>query len=131
VERELAGLQLQLKLTNGPKKSALELIRKKIEMQNENVVLARTKHQAARKASCWHPTYTLIHPGILHTPWHPTDTLIHPGILHTPWHPTYTLIHPGGGGVHWLTKFLLHRLAIGSAGLVKRYLERLSRYLEM
>lgn len=51
VERELAGLQLQLKLTNGPKKSALELIRKKIEMQNEHVVFARTKHQAARKVA--------------------------------------------------------------------------------
>ena len=42
-------MQLQLKLTNGPKKSALELIRKNIEMQNEHVLLARSKHQAARK----------------------------------------------------------------------------------
>ncbi len=49
VEQELAGLQLDLKLTSGPKKSALELLRKKIEMQNENVVLARGKFQAARK----------------------------------------------------------------------------------
>ena len=49
VERELAGLQLDLKLTSGPKKSALELLRKKIELQNENVVLARGKFQAARK----------------------------------------------------------------------------------
>ena len=48
----MAGLQLQLKLTNGPKKSALELIRKKIEMQNEHVLMARTKHQAARKVDC-------------------------------------------------------------------------------
>lgn len=52
MERELAGLQLQLKLTNGPKKSALELIRKKIEMQNEHVLMARGKHQAARKVDC-------------------------------------------------------------------------------
>ena len=49
VERELAGLQLDLKLTSGPKKSALELLRRKIEMQNENVVMARGKFQAARK----------------------------------------------------------------------------------
>ena len=49
VERELAGLQLDLKLTSGPKKSALELLRRKIEMQNENVVLARGKFQTARK----------------------------------------------------------------------------------
>ena len=49
MERELAGLQLDLKLTSGPKKSALELLRRKIEMQNEHVVLARGKFQAARK----------------------------------------------------------------------------------
>ena len=49
MEQELAGLQLDLKLTSGPKKSALELLRRKIEMQNENVVLARGKFQAARK----------------------------------------------------------------------------------
>lgn len=49
VERELAGLQLQLRLTSGPKKSALELLRRKIELQNEKVVLARGKYQASRK----------------------------------------------------------------------------------
>ena len=52
MERELAGLQLQLKLTSGPKKSALELLRKKIELQNDKVVLSRGKYQAARKARC-------------------------------------------------------------------------------
>lgn len=49
MERELAGLQLQLKLTSGPKKSALELLRRKIELQNEKVVLARGNYHAARK----------------------------------------------------------------------------------
>lgn len=51
VERELAGLQLELKLTSGPKKSALELIRRKIEAQNEHVVMARSKFHAARKVT--------------------------------------------------------------------------------
>jgi hypothetical protein len=51
VEKELAGLQFQLKLTNGPKRSALELMRRKIEMQNEKVVAARQRFLAARKAS--------------------------------------------------------------------------------
>lgn len=52
VEQELAGLQLDLKLTSGPKKSALELLRKKIELQNDNVVLARGKHNTAKKVCC-------------------------------------------------------------------------------
>ena len=49
VEKELAGVQLQLRLTSGPKKSALELMRKKIEAQNERVLGARDKFQAAKK----------------------------------------------------------------------------------
>ncbi|BDA40657.1 hypothetical protein COCOBI_01-3100 [Coccomyxa sp. Obi] len=49
VERELSGLQMQLKLSTGPKKSALMMIRKKIEMQNERVLAARDRQRAARK----------------------------------------------------------------------------------
>ncbi|EFJ48043.1 hypothetical protein VOLCADRAFT_91207 [Volvox carteri f. nagariensis] len=48
VERELGNLQLQLKLTSGPKKHALELLRKKIETQNERVAYVRAKHTAAK-----------------------------------------------------------------------------------
>ncbi len=48
VEKELAGLQLQLKLTSGPKRSALEMLRKKIEAQNEKVLAARKNQQRAR-----------------------------------------------------------------------------------
>eukprot|EP01025_Chloroclados_australasicus_P036825 TRINITY_DN3749_c0_g1_i3.p2 TRINITY_DN3749_c0_g1~~TRINITY_DN3749_c0_g1_i3.p2 ORF type:complete len:283 (-),score=48.34 TRINITY_DN3749_c0_g1_i3:1612-2460(-) len=48
-ESELTNLQLQLKLTAGPKKSALELLRKKIESQNDKVVAAREKVAAAKK----------------------------------------------------------------------------------
>ena len=51
VEKELAGLQLQLRLTSGPKRSALELMRKKIESQNDQVMAARQNFHAARKAS--------------------------------------------------------------------------------
>ena len=49
VERELSGLQMQLKLSTGPKKSALMMIRKKIEVQNERVLAARDRQRAARK----------------------------------------------------------------------------------
>ncbi|GLI71667.1 hypothetical protein VaNZ11_016947, partial [Volvox africanus] len=48
VERELGNLQLQLKLTSGPKKHALELLRKKIEAQNERVAYVRSRHTAAK-----------------------------------------------------------------------------------
>ncbi|PNW71618.1 hypothetical protein CHLRE_16g661800v5 [Chlamydomonas reinhardtii] len=48
VERELGNLQLQLKLTAGPKKHALELLRKKIEIQNEKVASVRAKHTVAK-----------------------------------------------------------------------------------
>ncbi|GIL88391.1 hypothetical protein Vretimale_15026 [Volvox reticuliferus] len=50
VERELGNVQLQLKLTSGPKKHALELLRKKIEAQNERVAYVRTRHTAAKAA---------------------------------------------------------------------------------
>ena len=49
VEKELATLQFQLKLTSGPKRSALEMFRKKIEAQNACVVAARDRHRAAKK----------------------------------------------------------------------------------
>ncbi|CAD7699729.1 unnamed protein product [Ostreobium quekettii] len=49
VEKELEGLQLQLRLTSGPKKSALELIRRKIEAQNEKVLASRSKVAAAKR----------------------------------------------------------------------------------
>lgn len=51
VERELSGLQMQLKLSTGPKKSALMMIRKKIEVQNERVLTARDRQRAARKVT--------------------------------------------------------------------------------
>lgn len=49
VEAQLQQLQLQLNLTSGPKKSALEMLRKKIEAKNEEVVLARNKFLSAQK----------------------------------------------------------------------------------
>lgn len=53
VERELAGLQLQLKLTSGPRASALEMMRRKIEQQAEKVISARAEHATALKVG--HP----------------------------------------------------------------------------
>lgn len=51
VEKELQGLQLQLKLTSGPKKSALEMLRRKIEAQADRVIVARTGLAASTKAA--------------------------------------------------------------------------------
>eukprot|EP00955_Chlamydomonas_euryale_P068336 360098-Chlamydomonas_euryale.AAC.6 len=42
--------RLQVQLTSGPKKHALELMRKKIEVQNERCVLARQRHGVAKAA---------------------------------------------------------------------------------
>ncbi|MEW5316082.1 MAG: hypothetical protein WDW38_007469 [Sanguina aurantia] len=50
VEKELSNLQLQLKLTAGPKRLALELYRKKIEVQNEKVACIKLRHTAAKRA---------------------------------------------------------------------------------
>ena len=50
MERELSGLQMQLKLSTGPKKSALMMLRKKIEVQNDRVLAARAAQKAAKKA---------------------------------------------------------------------------------
>lgn len=49
VEKELSNLQLQLKLTAGPKRLALELYRKKIEVQNEKVACIKLRHTAAKR----------------------------------------------------------------------------------
>ncbi|PON88070.1 RAB6-interacting golgin [Trema orientale] len=50
VERELANLTMEMKLTAGPKKAALEHLRKKIEMSTERIRLAKLKEEQAQKA---------------------------------------------------------------------------------
>ncbi|KAF8720471.1 hypothetical protein HU200_023716 [Digitaria exilis] len=50
VERELESLTLEMKLTAGPKKAALEHLRKKIEMSTEKIRLAKVKEEHAKKA---------------------------------------------------------------------------------
>mmetsp|Transcript_17844 Transcript_17844/g.42819 ORF Transcript_17844/g.42819 Transcript_17844/m.42819 type:complete len:278 (+) Transcript_17844:151-984(+) len=50
VESELKELQLQLKMTSGPKKSVLELLRQKIESQNDRISDCRAKYQDSKKA---------------------------------------------------------------------------------
>ena len=50
VERDLSQLQLQLRLTAGPKRQGLELLRRKIGEQNERVVSVRRRHDAAKQA---------------------------------------------------------------------------------
>ncbi|XP_054802631.1 uncharacterized protein LOC129306199 isoform X1 [Prosopis cineraria] len=49
VERELANLTLEVKLTAGPKKAALELLRKKIEASTERIRVAKQKEEQAQK----------------------------------------------------------------------------------
>ncbi|KAE8710776.1 hypothetical protein F3Y22_tig00110319pilonHSYRG00328 [Hibiscus syriacus] len=49
VERELANLTMEMKLTAGPKKAALEHMRKKIEMSTERIRSAKQKEEQARK----------------------------------------------------------------------------------
>ncbi|OWM79494.1 uncharacterized protein LOC116206392 isoform X1 [Punica granatum] len=49
VERELANLTMEMKLTAGPKKAALELLRKKIESSTERIHVAKQKEEQARK----------------------------------------------------------------------------------
>ena len=43
-------LGLQVRLTSGPKRHALEMMRSKIEQQNERVVSARQRHAVAKQA---------------------------------------------------------------------------------
>ncbi|KAK3039206.1 hypothetical protein RJ639_027910 [Escallonia herrerae] len=50
VERELANLSMEMKLTAGPKKAALEHMRKKIEMSTERLRVVKLKEEQARKA---------------------------------------------------------------------------------
>ncbi|KAG4939736.1 hypothetical protein JHK86_045877 [Glycine max] len=49
VERELANLGLEMKLTSGPKKAALEHMRKKIEASTEKIRVAKIQEEQARK----------------------------------------------------------------------------------
>ncbi|KAH9626066.1 hypothetical protein KSS87_001991, partial [Heliosperma pusillum] len=49
VEREFANLNLELKLTTGSKNAAFEHLRKKIEIQNENIREAKIKEEQAKK----------------------------------------------------------------------------------
>ncbi|KAG5152846.1 hypothetical protein JHK84_029318 [Glycine max] len=49
VERELANLSLEMKLTAGPKKAALEHLRKKIEESTERIRVAKLKEEQAQK----------------------------------------------------------------------------------
>ncbi|URD79276.1 hypothetical protein MUK42_05411 [Musa troglodytarum] len=50
VERELESLTLELKLTAGPKKAALEHLRKKIELSTERIHMAKFKEEQTKKA---------------------------------------------------------------------------------
>ncbi|KAL3325301.1 hypothetical protein AABB24_039077 [Solanum stoloniferum] len=50
VEKEFANLSMEMKLTAGPKKAALELMRQKIEMSTERIRVAKLKEEQARKA---------------------------------------------------------------------------------
>ncbi|KAL3834526.1 hypothetical protein ACJIZ3_009262 [Penstemon smallii] len=50
VERELGNLTMEMKLTAGPKKAALEHMRKKIEMATERIRVAKLKEEQAKKA---------------------------------------------------------------------------------
>jgi hypothetical protein len=49
VEHELAALQLQLRMNVGPKKHALEMLRRKIEAQNERVQAAMLRRDITKK----------------------------------------------------------------------------------
>ena len=68
VETQLAQVQLQLNLTSGPKKSALEMLRKKIEAKNEQVVTARQKFLSAQKVRKLHISAALraMHVSVVH-----------------------------------------------------------------
>ncbi|WVY92037.1 hypothetical protein V8G54_037551 [Vigna mungo] len=48
IVRELANLSLEMKLTAGPKKAALEHLRKKIETSTERIRVAKLKEEQAR-----------------------------------------------------------------------------------
>ncbi|XP_010442691.1 PREDICTED: uncharacterized protein LOC104725690 [Camelina sativa] len=50
VEREFGNLTMEMKLTAGPKKAAMEHLRKKIEIATEKIHVAKLKEEEARKA---------------------------------------------------------------------------------
>ncbi|KAJ0705473.1 hypothetical protein HanPI659440_Chr14g0573831 [Helianthus annuus] len=50
VERELSNLNMEMKLTAGPKKAALEHMKKKIELSTERIRFAKLKEEEAKKA---------------------------------------------------------------------------------
>ncbi|KAI3793060.1 hypothetical protein L1987_35672 [Smallanthus sonchifolius] len=50
VERELSNLTMEMKLTSGPKKAALEHMRKKIELSTERIRVAKLNEEEAKKA---------------------------------------------------------------------------------
>ena len=60
----MSQLQLQLNLTSGPKKSALEMLRKKIEAKNEQVVAARQKFLVAQKVHAKLAVLTQLYAGV-------------------------------------------------------------------
>ncbi|EFH40602.1 hypothetical protein ARALYDRAFT_331796 [Arabidopsis lyrata subsp. lyrata] len=49
VEREFGNLTMELKLTAGPKKAAMEHLRKKIEISTERIHVAKLEEEEARK----------------------------------------------------------------------------------
>ncbi|KAJ7970040.1 Actin cytoskeleton-regulatory complex PAN1 [Quillaja saponaria] len=49
VEREFTNLTMEMKLTAGPKKAALEHLRKKVEASTERIRAAKLKEEQARK----------------------------------------------------------------------------------
>ncbi|KAL0341091.1 UNVERIFIED_CONTAM: hypothetical protein Sradi_4625900 [Sesamum radiatum] len=51
VERELANLAMEMKLTSGPKKAALEHMRKRIEMSTERIRAAKLKEEQAKSCT--------------------------------------------------------------------------------
>ncbi len=73
VERELSGLQMQLKLSTGPKRSALMMLRKKIELQNERVLAARERQKAAKKVCFLHACFKSALQGLHMTDPYPSD----------------------------------------------------------
>ena len=59
MEKELGDLQMQLKLTAGPKRSVLEMLRRKIEDQNNKCCVERARVQKAKQVCCRCHPYAL------------------------------------------------------------------------
>ena len=61
VERELKNLTMEMKLTAGPKKAALEFLRKKIEASTERIRVAKLKEeQAGKVCHCIYSRFILL-----------------------------------------------------------------------